>query len=92
MKYKILILSVALIVLAGGSVCLALISVTPAKTSSLNAKREYMPTSGISKGTAVQSESKLARQTPTFPNAKREETKTVSFMGRLSDADGSTDK
>lgn len=73
MKYKILILSVALIVLIGGSVFLASISVGPAKTSSLNAKREYTLTSEISKETSVQSESKIARQAPTFPNAKREE-------------------
>ena len=72
MKYKILILSVASIVLIGICTFLVRLSVTPENTSGPNAKREYVLTSGISKQTAVQSEFKIARQPLTFPNAKRE--------------------
>lgn len=72
MKYKTLILSFALITLIGISSFFASIAVNPTNASSLNAKREYVSTSEISKETPVQSESKIARQTLTFPNAKRE--------------------
>lgn len=72
MKYKILILSFASIVLVLVCTFLVSISVNPTNTSSPNAKRESIPTSGISKEAAVQSELKNAQQTLTFSNAKRE--------------------
>ncbi len=92
MKYKIFILSFASIVLIEICAFLVSISVNPTNTSSANAKREYILTSEITKETAVHSKSKIARQTLTFPNAKREKIKAVSFMDRQGNSSGITDK
>lgn len=72
MNYKIHILGFASIVLVGVCAFLVSTSVNPAYTSSPNAKRESMPPTGFSKEAAMQSELKIAQQTLTYLNAKRE--------------------